>query len=427
MDIEQISQMVFRHRDSGHISTDTRTLAPGDVYVGLKGENFDGNAFVKDALEKGARLAIIDNPTYKIDERCIVVENSLLTLQRLATIYRHTFSIPVLALGGSNGKTTTKELAAGVLSTKYHVHTTKGNLNNEIGVPLTLLAMPRDTEIAVIEIGANHPGEHIVLMNIASPTHVLVTNNGMDHLEGFGSIEGVRTANKEIFDEAKKKAAFAFVNKSLVDLIEDSDGLTRILYPEHAYASTSGLYAGLTYGGTTISSELFGSFNEANILAAIAVGEKFEVPLNEIVEAIASYQPTLKRSQVIKKEGYTLIVDCYNANPTSMELSLSDFFTATPAGNRVVIIGDMFEVGESEAEAHKKILELVAGKADAHDIVMCVGPRFSLHTADFPFHFFLSPAEAKYFFDTLNLMDKKIFLKASRGMRLENILTNFSS
>jgi UDP-N-acetylmuramoyl-tripeptide--D-alanyl-D-alanine ligase len=405
------------------ISTDTRTVKDRDVYIGLKGEVFDGNAYAKDALDKGARLAIIDNTEYAVDERCIVVDNTYDTLKALATVHRATFSIPVIAIGGSNGKTTTKELTTAVLAKKYKVHTTKGNLNNEIGVPLTLLAMPRETEIAVIEIGANHPGEHTMLMNIVCPTHVLVTNNGADHLEGFGSIAGVRKANKEIFYCARDQKAVVLVNKNISDLMEDSEGLNRIVYPDRPVESISVLQAGLNYEGTVIQSQLFGSFNEANILAALAVGRQFDVPIAAIAQAIAAYEPGLKRSQIVRESDHTLIIDCYNANPTSMELSLKDFFHSTEAGKRIIIAGDMFEVGETEHEAHEAILKLIEENKDAHDYVMCVGPRFSACLTDYKnFHFFLSPIEAKVFYTTLDLKDKSIFLKGSRGIKLEEII-----
>ncbi len=408
------------------ISKDTRTIKPGDIYIGIKGDVFDGNALVKEALDKGARLAIIDNAAYKIDDRCIVVENTTTTLQELAAIYRQSFSIPLLVIGGSNGKTTTKELISAVLATTYKVHATKGNLNNERGLPLTLLAMPLDTDIAVIEIAADHANEHTEKMKIVAPTHVLVTNNGADHLEGFGSIEGVRKANKEIFDCARLQKATAFVNKLLPDLMEDSAGMERILYPATTIESISGLQAGLIYEGTVIQSQLFGSFNEANIVAAIAVGKQFNIPIETIAKAIQVYEPGLKRSQIIRESDHILIVDCYNANPTSMELSLKDFFYTSEAGKRIVIVGDMLEVGETETAAHEAILQMIKEQSDAHDVVMCVGPRFSLHKNSFPFHFFSSSEQAKVFYTTLDLQGKSIFLKGSRGIKLETILANNS-
>ena len=214
------------------ISTDTRTVEPGDFFVAIHGEQFDGNQYAAEALIKGAAYALIDNPEFNRGEKYILVENTLKTLQEVATLHRQQFTIPVLAIGGSNGKTTTKELISAVLQTTHKTHTTTGNLNNDIGVPLTILRMKKESEIAVIEIGANHPGEHTLLMNIVQPTHVLVTNNGADHLEGFGTLAGVRAANKEIYDIAKKLDAHAFVYKNLHDLVEDSTELPRTLYPK---------------------------------------------------------------------------------------------------------------------------------------------------------------------------------------------------
>ena len=227
------------------ISTDTRTIKEGDLFIAIKGEQFDGNEYAAQAIEKGASFAVIDNATFNKEDRYILVEDTLKTLQNLATLHRSTFTIPILAIGGSNGKTTTKELVSAVLATTHRVYMTQGNLNNDIGVPLTILSMKKDTDIAVIEIGANHPGEHTLLMNIVQPTHVLVTNNGADHLEGFGTLAGVRAANKEIFDVAEKYQARVFVNKKLEDLVEDSVHLDRILYPEIEVTSTSKTFASL--------------------------------------------------------------------------------------------------------------------------------------------------------------------------------------
>jgi UDP-N-acetylmuramoyl-tripeptide--D-alanyl-D-alanine ligase len=420
MDAETLYRMLTE--EPLNISTDTRTLRPESIYIGIKGEQFDGNSFVVQALEKGARYCIIDNPTFAVDQRCILVENTRTTLKDLAKIHRSKFTIPVIAIGGSNGKTTTKELVSAVLSKKYTVHTTKGNLNNDIGVPLTLLAMPRETEIAVIEIGANHPGEHTDLLTILSPTHALITNNGADHLEGFGSLEGVRIANKEIYDWMAKNNGHVFVNKTLTDLVEDSTAVARTLYPAKEVVATSTLYAALSYDGTTVETSLFGSYNEANILAAIAVGEYFDVPREQIRDAIRSYVPTLKRSQVIVGDTYSLVLDCYNANPSSMELALRDFFKDTPAGKRIILIGDMFEMGDAEARVHEEILKLVHTLIDPHDIVLCVGSRFGAYHNDFPFTFFETSETARAYFNTLQLQEKYIFVKASRGMKLEDTI-----
>jgi UDP-N-acetylmuramoyl-tripeptide--D-alanyl-D-alanine ligase len=405
-----------------HVSTDTRTLKPGDVYIGIRGEKFDGNTFAVQALGKGARYAIVDRPEYSIDDRCIVVSDTRETLEALARIHREHFSIPVLAIGGSNGKTTTKELIAAVLAKKYRVHMTAGNLNNDIGLPLTLLAMPAETQFAVIEIGANHLEEHTKLLSILSPTHVLVTNNGADHLEGFGSLAGVRSANKELYDWAREHGAQAFVNKEIADLMEDSNGMQRILYPSLPYRNVPGTYAAIAYDGIPLTSSLFGSYNIPNMLAAVAVGTHFGVSMQDIQDAIKGYAPTLKRSEVVEKDGATIILDCYNANPTSMELALRDFFNATASGYRVVVIGDMLEMGDAEAAMHKEILELVHSKATMSDTVLCVGPRFGQFKEEYPFLFFQTAADARNHFKTLPLEGKTVFIKASRGIKLEEVL-----
>ena len=404
------------------ISTDTRTVEPGDFFVAIHVEQFDGKQYAAEALIKGAAYALIDNPEFNRGEKYILVENTLKTLQEVATLHRQQFTIPVLAIGGSNGKTTTKELISAVLQTTHKTHTTTGNLNNDIGVPLTILRMKKESEIAVIEIGANHPGEHTLLMNIVQPTHVLVTNNGADHLEGFGTLAGVRAANKEIYDIAKKLDAHAFVYKNLHDLVEDSTELPRTLYPKENIQSISETFAGISHKGISFTSQLFGSFNEPNILAAIAVGEYFTVPLTKIAHAIQEYTPTLKRSQVIKKDDYKIILDCYNANPSSMELSLGDFFKTSEAGKRVLIIGDMFELGNAEEESHKTLLDFLTSHADTEDIVLCIGPRLAKQKTSESFLFFPDALSAKNYFDSLPLSDKKVFIKGSRGMKLETIL-----
>lgn len=416
----QIYNLIIDH--SLIIVTDSRKIIPGCFFVAIVGEKFDGNDFAETALEQGAAFALVSNQQFSGNEKMIVVDDTLQTLQQIAKIHRETFSIPVIVIGGSNGKTTTKELVAIVLSKKYRVHVTAGNLNNHIGVPLTLLAMPRDTQIAIIEIGANHIGEHTELLEIIQPTYVLVTNNGQDHLEGFGSMEGVRTANGEVFVWAKKNGAKIFVNKYIPDLVADSDGGDVILYPEKTYQSQSTEFAGCLYDGVAITSQLFGSLNENNILAAIAIGEFFRVPIDNIADAIQSYEPNLKRSQVIKKADHIIIMDCYNANPSSMELALSDLYNTYPDKKKIVVIGDMFEMGDESPKYHKELLELVQLKQKQSDSIICVGRKMNEWNNQFPFHFFENTETAKEFLNTLDKTDTVIFLKASRGIQLENIL-----
>ena len=388
----------------------------------MTGDTFDGNTYTQEALEKGASWVIVDNPDYQINDRCMLVENVLETLQNIAQIHRKSYSIPVIAIGGSNGKTTTKELIHAVLSKKYAVHTTKGNLNNHIGVPLTLLQLTDDTDIVVIEVGANHPQEHSRLMELVAPTHVLVTNNGADHLEGFGNLDGVRRANAEIYTYAKTHDATIFVNKTISDLVEDSLCEKQYLYPTKPWVGTSTITTSITYDGTLINSQLFGAYNESNILAAIAVGEYFDIPLPDIRDAIQTYTPTLKRSQVLHVDSLTVVLDCYNANPSSMELALRDFIQTTPAGNRIVVIGDMLEMGTEESRVHKEILALVQKISDTKDIIICVGPRFGIYTNEFPFMFFETTTSAAKYIEKLTLTNMYMFLKASRGIKLEDVI-----
>ncbi len=404
------------------ISTDSRVIGPNTIYIGLKGDIHDGNAYAISALESGAQYAIIDNVQCKQGEKMILVEDTYKTLQELAHIHRAQFSIPVVVIGGSNGKTTTKELIAAVLGKKYIVHTTKGNLNNHIGVPLTLLSMPITTEIGIIEIGANHANEHAELMKIVEPTHVLVTNNGSDHLEGFGSVEGVRAANKEIYDWAREHNAVIFVNKEIADLSEDTINTNRILYPTSEYKSTSDIYAGVIYNNSLIKTQLVGSLNELNILAAVAVGEYFKVSIDDMISAFAEYVPTLKRSQLIMQDSANIILDCYNANPSSMELSLRDFFKASAGHKRIVIVGDMLEIGETEKDAHFEILNQIKKNMTEGDTVLCVGPIFSIFKDQFPFLFFANSNNASEIFNNLDIVDSYIFLKASRGIKLEDVI-----
>lgn len=404
------------------VDTDTRKLRKGSLFFAWKGEKDDGNRFAQQALDNGAQYVVIDNPEFALDDRCILVEDSIKTLQDLAKFHREQFTIPVLAIGGSNGKTTTKELVASVLKEKYKIHVTEKNFNNHTGVPLTLLAMHPDTECAVVEIGANHAGEHSALLDVLQPTHVLVTNNGKDHLEGFGSTQGVRKANAEIFVWAEKHNAQIFVNKFLLDLVEDSSGSNQILYPEFDFQGTSDIFASINYDDLEIKSRLFGSFNEVNILAAVVIGIYFDVEKKKIKESIEGYTPELNRSQIVNKENYTVIMDCYNANPSSMELALLDVFTVSQEKKKIIIIGDMAELGSESSFYHKEILELVNNNISTKDIVICVGSIFSSFQEKYPFHFFENINDAKIFFTSLEKKDALVFLKASRSLGLENIL-----
>ena len=404
MNTDQIFQKL--EKNDFKVSTDTRADLSGTVFFALRGDNFNGNDFVHTALAKGAVAAVSDDPKNS-GENIFVVDSVLKTLQEMAQKYRQTFTIPIIAIGGSNGKTTSKDLTRDVLKTKYKTHATNSSLNNHIGVPLTLLSMPRDTEIAVFEIGANHPGEHLELLNIIQPTHVVVTNNGMDHLEGFGSPEGSRLANKEIYDWATEHSAVAFVNKNHADLLEDSDKLERIMYPENPRLS--------------YKTHLVGNYNYENIELALAIGAYFKVEEKEALRAIAEYQPLSKRSQSLTKNNIHYIVDCYNANPTSMTLALESFVASAPHP-RGVVLGDMLELGSYTDVEHTKIVDFVL--AQDLETAVFVGKYFgkALKNKVGNYQFFRAINEAKEWFAQQKFEGYTFLLKGSRGVQVEKIL-----
>jgi UDP-N-acetylmuramoyl-tripeptide--D-alanyl-D-alanine ligase len=250
----------------------------------------------------------------------------------------------------------------------------------------------------------------------------LVTNNGADHLEGFGSLEGVRSANREVYDWVRAHTGTVFVNREITNLMEDSDGLHRIVYPVGDYSSSSDMYAGISYNEMIIKTQLVGSLNELNILAAVAVGEQFDVPMSAIVSACADYTPKLKRSQLIQQGTTNIILDCYNANPSSMELSLRDFFKTTIGKQRITIVGDMRELGKTENELHREMLDLIKNNVQETDTVIIVGPVFWQFRSEYPFHFFQTSLDAQEYFQSLNLENTYVFLKASRGTKLETVI-----
>jgi len=395
------------------VSTDTRKNISGSVFFALRGENFDGNKFIEEALQKGALAVITDDPDNE-GENVYVVENVLKTLQEAAVMYRKKFNIPIIVVGGSNGKTTSKDLIHDVLKTKYKVQATEGSLNNHIGVPLTLLSLKPDTEIAILEIGANHPGEHTELLNIIQPTHVVVTNNGMDHLEGFQSPSGVRQANKEIYDWD----ATAFVNKKHPDLLEDSKKDKRILYPEENLETASGNFLTIMHASKSYATNLVGDYNIENIELALAVGKYFNIETEKALAAICGYTPLSKRSQLVAKNNITFIVDCYNANPTSMKASLKSFFNNTNA-KKGIILGDMLELGSYSDIEHKKIVEYVSNQKP--EAAIFIGPQFKKALKDelwFP-----DSETAKTWFAKQNFDGFTFLLKGSRGMQIEKILS----
>jgi len=371
------------------VSTDTRKDVSGSIFFALEGEIFDGRTFVKDALAKGAIG--------------VVTENTLDTLQKLARRYRDTFNIPIIAIGGSNGKTTTRELMRAVLETSFKVHTTKSNLNNHIGLPLSILSMNKSTEIGIFEIGANHLGEHTSLLEILNPTHVIVTNSGLDHLEGFGLPANVEKANEEINEWARKHGAIIFAGSDQGLKIVTSLPLT------------------LTKDGKEYKTQMVGDYNLENINRALSVGLFFKINIERALKAINKYSPTEQRSQLLIRDGIHFVIDCYNANPTSMILSLESFVRSA-VEPRGIILGDMLELGSYADEEHERIINFV--NRQKLDTVVLIGKQFkqALNEKSFKNFWFEDSDSAREWFSKQKFTGYTFLLKGSRGMKVERIL-----
>ena len=355
------------------VSTDTRKIRDGDVFFALKGENFNGNRFARQAIDNGASFAVIDEAEFlpENDDRFILVEDVLKALQDLARHYRETFSIPVIGITGTNGKTTTKELLHAALASEKKVHATAGNLNNHIGVPLTLLSMPKDTEMAIIEMGANKRGDIAELCDIARPDHVIITNIGYAHLERFGDIDGVQVTKGEMFDFVRTHGGRAYVNDADSRVRAAAQGLTNAIHfgteasrfhlsgldlqPEHAQFDIVDTDANQAHAFTT---HLVGEHNAANVLAAITIGTDLGIGIANMQAAIAAYEPKINRTQLIRTDDYLILLDAYNANPSSMTATLRGI-AKQDYGRVALILGDMFELGESEARLHAELVALV--------------------------------------------------------------------
>jgi len=415
---------------SAGISTDTRTIQPNQIYAALKGVNFDGNILCEEAIEKGAVCTLTDNPDLKKGDKYILVDDVLTTLQQLALYHRRQIPLKALiAITGSNGKTTTKELLNVVLATTYKTHYTKGNLNNHIGIPLTLLEMPADTEVAVIEMGANHQKEIASYCKITEPDFGIITNIGKAHLEGFGGIEGVKKGKGELFDYLKKHNGGIFYNKdseAIKQMTEERFIEKTVSYgrtPTVDYSAeivTEQPFLTLKFENTIIKSHLFGGYNFDNILCAITVGKYFKVSNEAIQEAIQNYMPNNKRSEVIMKDSNKIICDYYNANPTSMQHALESFAKAK-AIHKIVILGDMFELGDFALQEHQRIIDL-ARQLNFTTIVL-VGDIFSKTTTSSTIIKLRNSTEAKKWFIQQDFQNTEILLKGSRGMKMEEVIS----
>lgn len=429
MNIEELYELYTRSRK---VTTDTRNILPGSIFFALKGDNFNGNEFAQSALEKGAAFAVIDDGKCGGEDRCILVPDVLETLQLLAAYHRDQLDIPVIGITGTNGKTTTKELLNAVLAEKYVTYCTQGNLNNHIGVPLTLLAIQPDVELAIVEMGANHKREIAGLCAIAKPTFGLITNIGKAHLEGFGGFEGVKVAKAELYDFIKETGGTIFVNddNSILHEIYTSRGITNtVTYGERDINLVSGsiisndplLTVSWKSGGSSgqIGTNLTGSYNLENILAAIAVGLHFELSEEQVHKGIASYVPGNNRSQVIRTSSNTLICDYYNANPSSMQVAI-DNLAAITATHKTLILGDMFELGEESEQEHQRIVDYALEiNADRN---IFIGQAFSASKHSPKGVFYSDVQSAIEGIKSNPLSGSTILLKGSRGMKLEMLL-----
>ena len=424
----EIATLYTYFKECGKVTTDTRNCPEGSMFIALKGETFNGNAFAKQALEKGCRYAVVDEAQYADSPNIFLVDDCLKTLQELAREHRRALGTYIVGITGTNGKTTTKELIATVLQKRYKTLYTQGNLNNHIGVPLTLLGLTEEHEMAVVEMGANHPGEIRTLVNIAEPDCGLITNVGKAHLEGFGSFEGVVKTKSELYDYLRsKKDAFIFLDKDNDVLCKASAGLKSIGYglegdglsvkgKLHACAPFLAFeweYEGVSHD---VNTHLIGAYNVKNALAAIAIGCRFEVPAEAICEALNGYIPSNNRSQLTETADNHLIVDAYNANPTSMMAALENF-RLMEVGHKVAVLGDMKELGEGSAEEHRKIVAFL-GECGFEKVIL-VGAEFGKVNTNFEHYLDVEAVKGKFMQD--KPVGKFVLIKGSNSMKLSQL------
>lgn len=424
MNIQDIHKLFLQCKS---VSIDTRKIEKDSMFFAIKGENFDANTFALTALELGALFVVIDNASYTIDERTILVENSLETLQELAKFHRSYLKLSIIALTGSNGKTTTKELINVVLAKKYNTKATVGNLNNHIGVPLTLLSFTKETEIGIVEMGANHKKEIEFLCEIAQPDYGYITNFGKAHLEGFGGVEGVIEGKSEMYRFLAKNEKLAFVNLEDPIQIEKSAGIKSFSFGVNNNLADIKIksikanpFVVIEYDDFDVKSHLIGLYNANNINAAVAMGYYFKVDKNDIKEAIENYIPENNRSQLLKKGSNQIILDAYNANPSSMAVAIANFLQLESA-NKIMILGDMFELGDESVQEHKLIVDslLHQDKSKCYLIgKFFYGHKVVAETVEF----FETFDSFVVYLKTIQFNENTILIKGSRGMALERTL-----
>jgi UDP-N-acetylmuramoyl-tripeptide--D-alanyl-D-alanine ligase len=425
INIEELYQIYLQYPS---VQTDTRKLQPGDIYFALKGEHFNGNVFAKQALEQGAAYCVVDEDQSFADERLIKVDDVLTTLQQLAKHHRLQFNIPFLAITGSNGKTTTKELIHAVLSTTFKTYTTEGNLNNHIGIPLTLLKIKSDAEIAVVEMGANHQKEIASYCEYTLPTHALINNCGKAHLEGFGGIEGVRKGKGELYDFIRSSGGIIFRNNDYDYLKSMSKDMEKIIsYSSGEAADVVGniiddatmLTVNISKGASIpqIKTQLVGGYNLPNVLAAVCVGKTFGVSDENIATALDNYVPSNSRSQLIQRGTTSIVLDAYNANPSSMKVAVENF-AAMQGENKILMLGGMMELGDQSEFEHQQLVDLI--DRYAWKAVVLVGQGFKSFANKH--QYFDNSIEAAQWFKTQDLHQCQMLIKGSRSMKMERII-----
>lgn len=425
MDISALYEIYKVHPS---VQTDSRKVQKGDLYFALKGDRFNGNDFALQALQDGAAYAIVDEPGAAHNEQCILVDDVLSTMQQLALHHRRQLNIPFIAITGTNGKTTTKELVNQVLSARFKTYATAGNLNNHIGVPLTLLRIKEDAEMAIIEMGANHEKEIAFYCTIAEPNYGLINNVGKAHLEGFGSVEGVKRAKGELYDYIRAIQGTIFINSDLDYLVEMAQGIVHQI----SYGTSNAHYIGKALSGdgllkfallsahmeTTIQTQLVGDYNLPNALAAIAIGAHFGMDVDTIKAALEAYTPSNSRSQLLQKGSNTIIMDAYNANPSSMKLAVENMAALQTPKTKWLFLGAMKEMGENCRFEHQALTDLA--QALGFENVVLVGKEFEATTHNFLY--FENAGLAKKWLEEHPLGDASILVKGSRGSKMEEIL-----
>lgn len=425
MTIEALYSIFEKHPS---VQTDTRKLKTGDLFFALKGPSFNGNAFAAQAIKAGASYAIIDEEAFATGPETILVEDVLTTLQELALYHRKQFTIPFIAITGSNGKTTTKELIHAVLSSKFHTSTTEGNLNNHIGIPLTILKVKKDAELAVIEMGANHQQEIASYCRYTLPTHGVITNCGKAHLEGFGGVEGVRKGKGELFDYLRLNGGTAFVMWDYDYLQTMSKGIKEIItygtkdasLNGHAIKSEPFLEIKMDHASfpTPFQTQLVGAYNLPNVLVAVTIGLYFKVPSEKIHAAIENYSPSNSRSQLVKWGTNQVILDAYNANPSSMRLAIENF-AGINQPDKTLLLGAMAELGDESLEEHKAIIELIQ-KYDWKNVVLVGGDFLKIKH---PYLSFTNSTEAAKWVKEQNFQYANLLVKGSRSMKMEAVIS----